>query len=59
MAKARKVDTIEGVATFISDKEIQVESKSGKEKITFDHCIIAAGSSSSIIPGIPSDNKIY
>ena len=57
MAKARKVDTIEGVATFISDKEIQVESKSGKEKITFDHCIIAAGSSSSIIPGIPSDNK--
>jgi len=57
MAKARKVETIEGFATFISDKEIQVESKSGKENITFDHCIIAAGSSSSIIPGIPFDNK--
>ena len=57
MARARKVETIEGVATFISDKEIQVERKSDKENITFDHCIIAAGSSSSRIPGIPFDNK--
>ena len=57
MAKARKVETIEGVAAFISDKEIQVERKSDKENITFDHCIIAAGSSSSKIPGIPFDNK--
>ena len=57
MAKARKVETIMGVATFISDKEIQVERKSDKENITFDHCIIAAGSSSSKIPGIPFDNK--
>mgnify|MGYP001211469096 FL=1 len=57
MAKARKVETIEGVATFISDKEIKVERKSDKENITFDHCIIAAGSSSSRIPGIPFDNK--
>ena len=57
MAKARKVETIEGVAAFISDKEIQVERKSDKENITFDHCIIAAGSSSSRIPGIPFDNK--
>ena len=57
MAKARKVETIEGVATFISDKEIQVERKSDKENITFDHCIIAAGSSSSRIPGVPFDNK--
>ena len=57
MAKARKVETIEGVATFISDKEIKVERKSDKENINFDHCIIAAGSSSSRIPGIPFDNK--
>ena len=57
MAKARKVETIEGVATFVSDKEIQIERKSEKENITFDHCIIAAGSSSSKIPGIPFDNK--
>ena len=57
MAKARKVEVIEGVATFISDGEIQIERKSEKENITFDHCIIAAGSSSSKIPGIPFDNK--
>ena len=25
--------------------------------ITFDHCIIAAGSSSSTIPGLPTENK--
>ena len=57
MAKARKVETIEGVATFISDKEIKVERKSDKDNITYDHSIIAAGSSSSRIPGIPFDNK--
>ena len=57
MAKARKVNTIQAKATFLSDTEVQLETNSNKEIITFDHCIIASGSSSSVIPGIPFDNE--
>ena len=57
MAKARKVNTIQAEATFLSNNEVQLKSESSTEKITFDHCIIASGSSSIIIPGIPFDNE--
>ena len=56
MAKARKVDFIQGDATFISDDEVQVSMEGAKQTITFDFCIIAAGSSSASLPNIP-DNK--
>ena len=57
MAKARKVQTVQGEATFLSNSEIQIKSGPKKQVVTFDHCIIAAGSSSSTIPGIPTENK--
>ena len=57
MAKARKVQTVQGEATFLSNSEIQIKSESKKQVVTFDHCIIAAGSSSSTIPGVPIENK--
>tara|TARA_B100001113_G_scaffold205135_1_gene168221 strand:+ start:447 stop:1871 length:1425 start_codon:yes stop_codon:yes gene_type:complete len=57
MARARKVKTIQAEASFLSDKEVQLKTKTKNEKITFDYCIIAVGSSSSAIPGIPKDNK--
>ena len=57
MAKARKVNTIQAKAIFLSDTEVQLETDSNKETITFDQCIIASGSSSSAIPGISFDNE--
>ena len=57
MAKARKVNTIQAEATFLSNNEVQLKSESSTETITFDYCVIASGSSSSIIPGIPFDNE--
>ena len=51
MAKARSVNTIQAEATFLSDNEVQLKSESNTETITFDNCIIASGSSSTIIPG--------
>ena len=57
MAKARKVQTVQGEATFLSNSEIQIKSGPKKQVVTFDHFIIAAGSSSSTIPGIPTENK--
>jgi len=57
MAKARKIKTIQAEATFISDKKVELKTNSKKETITFDYCIIAIGSSSSVIPGVPKNNK--
>ena len=45
MAKARKVEFIQGSATFISDSEVQVSHEDKNQTITYDYCIIAAGSS--------------
>jgi len=56
MAKARSVETIEGVAKFKSNNELMVETKEGSRLITFENCIIASGSTSAMIPGVLSDH---
>ena len=53
MAKARKVDTIQGLAAFKSNLELNIETEDGHISISFDKCIIAAGSTSAMIPGVP------
>ena len=56
MAKARKVDTIQGLAAFKSNLELNIETEDGHISISFDKCIIAAGSTSAMIPGVPNDH---
>ena len=56
LAKARKVTVIEGTAQFASPQTIEVQGKDGKKTVSFDHCIIAAGSQSARIPGFPYDD---
>jgi dihydrolipoamide dehydrogenase len=56
MAKARKVDTIQGLAAFKSNSELSIETEDGHILISFDKCIIAAGSTSATIPGVPNDH---
>ncbi|MFZ3321695.1 MAG: dihydrolipoyl dehydrogenase [Usitatibacter sp.] len=56
LAKARKVTVIEGKGTFTSPRTIEVVTKDGKKVVSFDHCIIAAGSQSARIPGFPYDD---
>ena len=56
MAKARKVDTIQGLAAFKSNSELNIETEEGHISISFDKCIIAAGSTSAMIPGVPNDH---
>src|SRR6185295_9884368 len=53
LAKARKVTVIEGKAQFTSPQTLEVETKEGKKVVSFDNCIIAAGSQSAQIPGFP------
>ncbi|MGB6328563.1 MAG: dihydrolipoyl dehydrogenase [Halarcobacter sp.] len=59
MAKMRKIKVIQGVANFIDDYSVMVEhtDKEGEQtKVTFDNCIIAAGSQSSKMGFIPHED---
>jgi dihydrolipoyl dehydrogenase len=54
LAKQRKVEVIHGTARFTGPSALQV----GDREITFENCIIAAGSQSARIPGLPEDERI-
>ncbi len=56
LAKARKVTVVEGKAQFASPHSLEVQGKDGRKVVSFDHCIIAAGSQSTRIPGFPYDD---
>ena len=56
LAKTRKVKTLTGTATFLSNTEVSIDMGSENMSISFDKCVVAAGSSSSMIPGVPKDH---
>jgi dihydrolipoamide dehydrogenase len=57
MAKQRKVTVVTGRGEFATANTLKVETADGVKTITFDNCIIAAGSSVTRIPGFPYDDK--
>jgi dihydrolipoamide dehydrogenase len=54
LAKQRKVEVIRGTGKFASPHEIEVDGK----RVSFAHCIIAAGSESVRLPGLPDDPRV-
>jgi dihydrolipoamide dehydrogenase len=56
LAKARKVQVLEGKGAFSSPNTLSVETKDGVKTVAFKHAIIAAGSSVARIPGFPYDD---
>jgi len=56
LAKQRKVQVVQGVAKFISSNMLEVNTAEGIKTISFDHCVIAAGSSVARIPGFPYED---
>jgi dihydrolipoamide dehydrogenase len=56
LAKQRNVVTVQGVGKFESPHQIAVETAEGVKRISFDACIIAAGSRVARIPGFPYDD---
>lgn len=57
MSKMRKVEHIQGYATFLDENSVEVVLSSGeKTKVTFDSCIIAAGSRSTKMSFIPHED---
>ena len=57
LAKQRKVEVVQGAGKFASPHSLRVETAGGAKTIGFEHCIIAAGSESARIPGLPYDDK--
>ena len=56
MANARKVETIQGLASFVSNTELKVQTDTGDVSVRFGQCIIAGGSTSVVLPGVPADH---
>ncbi|MEE4639959.1 MAG: dihydrolipoyl dehydrogenase [Wenzhouxiangella sp.] len=56
MAKKRRVEVIQGSGRFVDGHRIEVERDDESRSVTFDQCIIAAGSRVIRIPGIPYDD---
>jgi len=59
MAKARKVNVVQGVGKFLSPNHIEVTGPDGARKVVqFQKAIIAAGSSVVKLPFVPEDPRI-
>ncbi len=56
LAKARKVKVVQGYGRFTGANTIHVEGDSGDTDVTFDQCIIAAGSEPVRLPFVPYDD---
>ena len=57
LAKKRKVEIVTGYGRFTSPKTIEVENEGKKITVSFDDCIIAAGSKVMRIPGFPYEDE--
>ncbi|NIE61239.1 MULTISPECIES: dihydrolipoyl dehydrogenase [unclassified Burkholderia] len=58
MAKARKVEVVTGVGTFVDPYHMEVQGENGKKVVKFKQAIIAAGSQSVKLPFLPDDPRI-
>ncbi len=58
LAKQRKIRVVQGIGRFLSPNHLRVESEQGEQVIGLKRCIIAAGSESATLPGLPDDSRI-
>ncbi|MDR3101301.1 MAG: dihydrolipoyl dehydrogenase [Paraburkholderia sp.] len=58
MAKARKVEVVTGVGTFLDPYHMEVAGEGGKKIVKFKQAIIAAGSQAVKLPFMPEDPRV-
>jgi len=58
LAKQRKVAVVRGEARFVGPYCLQVQTAEGVKRLDFKQCIIAAGSESVRLPGLPDDPRV-
>jgi len=56
LAKGRKVEVVTGTGRFSGPNMIEVEGEGGTKTVSFEQCIIAAGSEPVELPFIPHDD---
>ena len=54
LARQRKVEVVTGTGRFVGPNVLTV----GEQSVSFDHCIIAAGSQAATLRGLPDDPRI-
>lgn len=59
LMKKNKITEINGWGEFVDAKTIKVASDAGEQIVTFDNCIIAAGSTTKMLPGTARSEKVY
>src|SRR6056297_856866 len=57
LAKGRKVKVVHGTGQFASANHLRVRTAKGDQMISFDQCVIAAGSEPVKLPFIPHDDS--
>ncbi|MEM5435873.1 dihydrolipoyl dehydrogenase [Paraburkholderia diazotrophica] len=58
MAKARKVEVVTGVGTFLDPNHMEVAGENGKKIVRFKQAIIASGSQAVKLPFMPEDPRV-
>ncbi len=58
LAKQRNVEVVTGAGRFVDPRRIAVEGAGAPGTITFDHAVVAVGSRSVTLPGLPDDPRI-
>jgi dihydrolipoamide dehydrogenase len=58
LAKQRKVEVLHGEARFLGPYALTLRTPDGERRLDFKQCIIAAGSESVRLPGLPDDPRI-
>jgi dihydrolipoamide dehydrogenase len=58
LAKQRKVQVIQGEAKFTGPFSLDVQGANGSRRVDFKQCIIAVGSESARLPGLPDDPRV-
>jgi dihydrolipoamide dehydrogenase len=58
LAKQRKVTLIQGEAKFVGPYTFDVKGADATRRLDFKQCIIAAGSESALLPGLPNDPRV-
>lgn len=56
LAKQRKIEVVNGQGEFTNDHQLKVSSADKETLVSFDNCIIAAGSQATQIPVFPNDD---
>jgi dihydrolipoamide dehydrogenase len=58
LARQRKVQVLRGTGRFLSAQHVEIADGDRRQVVAFRQCIIAAGSESARIPGLPDDPRV-